>query len=112
MTDYTIKQGDAYALPVALTVDGETLTAQKLDTVACAEFMLGEDVRKVYPEDVAFDAENDLFLVPVTQAETFALDENSSIALDVRVEFSDGVVVGTKNMLKIRVIDALSEVEL
>ena len=50
--------------------------------------------------------------VPLTQEETFALEEGDSISLDVRAAFADGSVVGTKVMQKIKVLDALSEEEL
>ena len=61
---------------------------------------------------VPFDGENGVFLVPVTQRETFALEEGGQISFDVRVAFIGGDVVGAKTMASIRVADALSEEEL
>lgn len=109
---FTIKQGDAYALPIRVSVDGEVLTEQDLGLIQSVEFMVSENIRKVYPGDVAFDPENNLFLVPVTQTETFALEEGGTVQVDVRVEFSGGDVIGTKTMENIDVVDALSEEEL
>ncbi len=111
-SNYFLKQGDACALPVQLTIDGETVTSGTLDTISSVEFMVGESIRRTYPEDVTFDGENSLFLVPVTQEETFRLDEGETIAFDVRVGFAGGDVVGTKTMQRIKVLDALSEVEI
>lgn len=111
-TNYSIKQGDAYAVPVAIIVDSETVTSATLDTIDTVEFMVGEGIRKVYPEDVTFDSTNNVFLVPVTQDETFALEDGDRISFDVRVGFVGGTVIGTKVMQKIKVLDALSEEEI
>lgn len=112
MTSHFIKQGDAYALPIRVSVDGEPITADGLTMIESAEFMISEDIRKVYPDDVVFDRENGVFLVPVTQGETFALEDGDTIQVDVRVEFHGGDVIGTKTMEQLRVLDALSEEEL
>ncbi len=109
---YTIKQGDAYALPIRVSVDGEPITAADLALIESVEFMVGEDIRKVYPQDVAFDSETGVFLVPLSQTETFALEDGDTVSLDVRVEFPGGDVIGTRTMEQIRVLDALSEEEL
>lgn len=111
MTNF-IKQGDAFALPIRISVDGEPLTARDLVLIRSVEFMISEDIRKVYPADVTFDSETGVFLVPVTQQETFALEEGQQIRLDVRVAFSGGDVVGTRTMEQLDVLDALSEEEL
>lgn len=109
---YFIKQGDAYAIPVKVSIDDVPLEATDLDMIESVEFMISEEIRKVYPDDVVFDTENSVFLVPVTQAETFGLEDGEPIKVDVRVEFPSGDVVGTKTMKTINVVDALSEVEL
>ena len=110
--NYRIKQGDAYAIPVRVTLDGEPLAAADLAMIESVEFMVGEDIRKVYPEDVVFDDADGVFLVPVTQEETFALEDGETILVDVRAAFSGGDVIGTETMEQIKVLDALSEVEL
>ena len=48
-TNYFLKQGDACALPVQLTIDGETVTSGTLDTISSVEFMVGESIRRTYP---------------------------------------------------------------
>lgn len=110
--NYSIKQGDAYNIPVSITVDGETVNAETIALIETVEFMFSEDVRKMYPEDVTFDSEDNVFLVPVSQEETFALEDGEKIPFDVRVGFLNGIVVGTKTMQKIKVLDALSEEEI
>ena len=112
MTNCFIKQGDAYSIPVSITVDGDTVNAETIALIETVEFMVGEGIRKVYPGDVTFDYENSVFLVPVTQDETFALEDGDRISFDVRVGFVGGDVVGTKVMQIIKVLDALSEEEI
>ena len=63
-----IKQGDAYMLPVSLTLGGESLAIDDIDMV---EFHLGEGIRKEYPSQVTYDGAFGTFYVPITQQETF-----------------------------------------
>lgn len=112
MAHHFIKQGDAYAVPVQINVDGETVNSESLSLIDVVEFMVGESIRKVYPTEVAFDGNENVFLVPLTQDETFALEDGDTLSFDVRVGFTSGDVVGTKIMPKLRVLDALSEEEI
>lgn len=100
-----IKQGDAYALPVGVTLNGAAIAQEDIDTV---EFMLG-DVRKLYPADATFNPEDNCFYVNLTQEDTFSLPANSAVNLDVRVKFVGGNVKGVKKMAAVTVIDATSE---
>lgn len=100
-----IKQGDAFSLPVAAKLNGEYLNIADVDTV---EFYIG-DVRKLYPGDVTYDTDDSVFLVPLTQEETFRFPANGSVAVDVRVKFVGGDVLGPKNMTYVPVFDARSE---
>lgn len=97
-----IKRGDAYLVPIALTLDGEPLT---LDGVDLVEIIVGS-LRKTYPGDVLWDEEAGKFLFPVEQAETFAM--KTSVAYDVRVKFSGGVVIGLPNPGLVNIGNALS----
>lgn len=103
----TIKQGDAYAIPVTLNLNGEAVTAEDLPLIHCVEFMLGDGIRKVWPGDGSFD--NGAFLVPLTQKDTFSLEDGDRVEFDVRIHFFGGDVVGLKKKLKIKILDALSE---
>jgi hypothetical protein len=102
----TIKQGDAYSLPVAVTLDN---TAINIADIECVEFYIGE-LRKTYPAEATFDAGSGYFYVPMTQQETFAFEADSSLNLDVRVKFVGGNVMGVKRMGIVNVVDATSEV--
>ena len=105
-----IKQGDAYDLRIALELNGEALTAEHLPLLHCVEFMLGDGVRKVWPEDGGFF--DGAFLMPLTQADTFSLEDGETVEFDARVHFLGGAVVGLKKKLRVKVYDAISEVEL
>ena len=104
-----IKQGDAYAIPVRLRLDGELIDAQEVEAV---EFCLGDALRKLYPEDVSYEPGNNTFYLPLTQQETFAFPANGSVALDVRVKFTGGDVIGVLRPDAFAVYDAASEVVL
>ena len=105
-----VKQGDAYDLRIALDFNGEALTAEHLPLLECVEFMLGDGVRRVWPEEGGFV--DGAFLMPLTQADTFSLEDGETVEFDVRVRFVGGAVVGLKKKLKVRIFDALSEVVL
>ena len=86
-----IKQGDAYAVPIQVRLNGELINA---DDVEAVEFCVGDALRKLYPEDVSYEPGNNTFYLPLTQQETFAFPANGSVALDVRVKFTGGDVIG------------------
>ena len=102
-----IKQGDAYDLRIALELNGEALTAEDLPLLHCVEFMLGDGVRRVWPAEGGFF--DGAFLMPLTQADTFSLEEGELVEFDARVHFTGGAVVGLKKKLRVKVYDALSE---
>lgn len=101
---FSIKQGDACAVPVRITLGGEAVTAESVELV---EFMLG-DVRKLYPGDAEYDADMQQFRVPLTQEDTFSLPEDDAVRLDVRVRFRGGTVLGTKKYVPVVTLDAVS----
>ena len=102
-----VKQGDAYDLRIALDFNGETLTAEHLPLLECVEFMLGDGVRRVWPEEGGFV--DGAFLMPLTQADTFSLEDGETVEFDARIHFVGGAVVGLKKKLRVTVSDALSE---
>jgi len=99
-----IKQGDAYSLPVTVTLDG---TALDISDVSLVEFMFGS-TRKLYPDTVAYSAADGKFYIPLTQEETFALSRGN-IFLDIRVKFVGGNVQGILRPLGVSIVDAISE---
>ena len=100
-----IKQGDAYAIPVQLTQNGEALAA---GDIRQAEFYLG-GYRKLYPGAVTFDPDSGTFYVPVSQAESFSWAAGSPVYLDVRIKFSGGDVQGIRRQIGLGVVDAVSQ---
>lgn len=104
-----IKQGDQYSVPILIRLNGEALD---LDDVAEVEFTIGNDMRKLWPQDVQYNSADECFYLPLTQAETFAFPANGSVTLDIRVKFVGGNVVGVQRMESFAVADAASEVTL
>lgn len=104
-----IKQGDAYKLPIKLTVGGEFVDIQDIQTV---EVYVGSNIRKTYPGDIEYNAGDQMFYMPLTQDETFSLEANSGVSVDVRVKFTGGDVIGVYRMSTLAVYDATSEVVL
>lgn len=104
-----IKQGDAYALPIQIRLNGELVD---VSDVEAAEFCLGDDIRKLYPGDVSYEAGDNTFYLPLTQADTFSFPANGSVTLDIRVKFTGGDVIGVLRPEALAVYDATSEVVL
>ena len=102
----TIKQGDAFAMPIKVSINGAPVAAGDVTSV---EFMFG-DVRKTYPEDGYYNAEDGSFYIRLKQEDTLALPADDTIMLDTRVKFNDGSVVGVTKMTPIMIVDATSEV--
>lgn len=100
-----IKQGDAYVIPLNITVNGVQLPVSEVSAV---EVRLG-DVRKTYPEDISHDADTGYYLVPLQQEDTLSLPEDDAVQLDVRVKFNGGSVVGTQKITMAISVNALSE---
>ncbi len=100
-----MKQGDAYFLPVRVTLGSGALT---IGDVTAAEFMVG-DVRRMYPGEVRYDGDDGCFYVPLTQEETFKFPANGVVSVDVRVKFNGGNVAGARRIAYINVVDAVSE---
>ncbi len=100
-----MKQGDAFRLPVRVTLNGAVLDAASVET---AEFCVG-GLRKLFPGEVAFSEDEQQFYVPLTQKETLAFPPNGAVPVDVRVRFIGGDVLGSRKMLFAAVADAVSE---
>lgn len=98
-----VKQGDAYSLPVEIRMNDEALRVADVETV---EFYIG-GLRKVYPGDVGYSEENGVFELPLTQQETFDWEADSTVELDIRIKYVNGIVQGIVPR-KVNVIDAIS----
>lgn len=109
MTIPTIKQGDAFSIPVHLYFNGAEIGADLLDLLEEIEFTLGELDPVRIPADEAWNDTLSCFLLPVTQEQTFALEEGRT-EMDVRVQFLGGNVLGVRQKGKMKVVDTTSEV--
>ncbi len=100
----SIKQGDEYAIPVILELNGTALQGSDCQKV---EFKL-ENIRKEYPEEVEYDSDEGCFLLPLYQQETLKLRPDRAAELDIRVKLTGGSVIGVKDKIYIEVRPALS----
>lgn len=84
-----IMQGDAYAIPFAIDVDGTPVTDTMVEKV---EIVIGEYMKE-YPGAVKYqDGE---FLYPISQEESFSM-QSCVRAVQIRVKFNTGDVVGVR----------------
>ena len=83
-------KGDAYSLPIAIeTADGRATPTVFDDIEVC----LGRNLRKTLAAgEIKYDEERLLFLVPLTQEESFGLSLKTKVVL--RCKGKDGTVVG------------------
>jgi len=89
-----IMQGDQYDLTFSLTVNNEELD---IDTISKIQFKVG-NLLKTYEannenNEVTYNSEDKLFYFPLTEEETFALD-NSSVDVEIRVKFTNNTIKG------------------
>lgn len=83
-------QGDAYSVPVTITAqDGTVVTP---DMVTCVEITIGNLSRK-YPGAVTFDEDTGAWQFPLTQQQTFRLQQGKH-ETQARVVFASGDVFG------------------
>lgn len=84
-------QGDAYALPIEIqTADG----LANGQTFADVEIMIGPIRRTLRDGSLTYDADQQAFLFPLSQQDTFALCSGIKPG-QVRVRTHDGQVFGT-----------------
>ena len=83
-------KGDAYRIPISIeTAEGAATPESFADVEVC----IGRSVRKTLSEgEITYDTERALFLIPITQEETFALGMRSRI--NIRCKYAGGDVVG------------------
>lgn len=100
-----IYKGNTYKLPIKLKIREQLIYA---DDVKAVEFSFGNIIKK-YPDNVTFEGET--FIVPLTQDDTFSLDETSNTNYQARVFFNDESVKCT-DQLKIDIRPSISKVVL
>lgn len=99
-----IKQGDAYNLKIKISDSNYKLNIDDVETV---EIFIG-DMIKTYPGVVTYDEEEDVFLFPLTQSESFMFKPGKTVTFDLRVKFTSGDVTGIQPQ-KIDVIKSMSK---
>ena len=83
-------KGDAYSLPLSIETDSGSATAESF---AELEVCIGRSVRKTLSSgEIKFDAERAVFLVPLTQEETFGLGGRARV--NIRCKYASGDVIG------------------
>lgn len=89
----TIYQGDQYAIPITVERNGITQTAsdiQKLEVVLAG-------IRKLYPGDIVYNSGTQKFLYPITQEDSFSLEEDTYDAIG-RPLYADGTISGWQKL--------------
>lgn len=84
-----ILQGDAVVLPVKLTLNGDAVTGDDVESV---RFSISSLV-KTYPGEVTYSDTGQQFLLPLSQEETFELLPGDTRII-IRPKFKDLSVVG------------------
>lgn len=101
MRGLSIKRGDAYNIPVPVTVRGLPLGAEDVEK---AVFSVGEAFTLTYPGAVGY--EDGRFSLPLTQALSLGLEAGRQYPLDVRVKLVTGDVLGCQDPPVLSVTDA------
>lgn len=103
-----IKQGDEYNMLVELKLNDEIIGEDHLPLLAEIEYALGDVTPVRLNPARCYSKSLGKFLFPVTQEQTFQLEEGRT-DLDIRVQFVGGNVVGIRQKLRLKVLDATSE---
>lgn len=106
----TIKQGDAYDLPINLTINKSAITEEILEQIELIEFCFADFEPKIFSHegDGAIKYLDGLFLYPITQTETFSLSPGRH-TMDIRVLFNNSNVRGLTTQIDIKVVGAKSK---
>lgn len=106
----TIKQGDAYDLPINLKINKAIIADELLESIDTIEFCFSNLEPKLYiqGEDSVVRHLNGLFLYPITQTETFSLEPGRHI-MDIRVLFKNTNVRGITTQIDVKVVPSVSK---
>lgn len=84
--------GDAYTLPIQITLENGIAKASDFADV---EVVIGNAIRKtLQKEEISYDENEQVFYIPLTQAETFKLRGKRDV--DIRLLFANGDVFGVR----------------
>lgn len=106
----TIKQGDAYDLPISLTINKSIITEEILEQIELIEFCFADFGPKIFSHegDGAIKYLDGLFLYPITQTETFSLSPGRH-TMDIRVLFNNSNVRGLTTQIDVKVVSSKSK---
>ena len=83
-------KGDAYSLPIQIETDSGIATEESFAEI---EICIGNTVRKTFSSgEITYEKQRAVFLVPLTQEETFRLHGRARV--NVRCKYASGDVVG------------------
>ncbi len=102
-----IKQGDECCIGATVYFNGAAVTANELDLIDEIEYCFADDVPKTVRASEAWSAALGMFLLPVTQAQSFLLAAGHT-NLDLRVKFFGGSVLGARQRRRMRVLPSNS----
>lgn len=86
-----ILQGNTYYLKIQIYDDTDNLIL--VESVDKVEFCFGKDVVKIYPSADVTVTDDSVFIVSLSQEDTFKLKKD--VNYQFRVKFKDGQVKGT-----------------
>lgn len=107
---YEIKQGEAFDVPVTLTLNNETITSEDLYMLDKIVFMIGHRqhalVMQTRDAADAYDSDAAAFLIPLAQSDTMFL-RPGIYDCDIDVQFSGGNVLGIHKPELIHILPGL-----
>lgn len=104
MTNLEIMQGDAFDILVTLTDETGTDVITP-DNASDVEITLGRFIKTYLGGGVSYDTENDAWVFPVSQLESFSMC--GVVTMQARVKFSANEVSGV-NVAKISILPSCS----
>lgn len=89
MQTITMLAGDAFGLPIEISLDDRVATDKDVENV---EVFIGNVGKTMSAREVYYDAESGAFIVPLSQDDTYRLRGKNTV--QVRVKFANDEVLG------------------
>lgn len=102
MNKISIMQGDSYPLSIEFRSTDDVLITDK--DVLVIEVVI-DKIFKSYPDEIRY--ENDNFIIPLSQHDTFSLNQGEKI-IQARIKFVDNSVTGWRDIGLINVVPSIS----
>ena len=81
--------GDSYNLPIQISTSNGIANFSAFEEL---EVMVGNIRKTISNGDITYDEERQMFLIPLTQQETFR--QKNPVEVQIRAKFFDGEVIG------------------